>query len=228
MHAKHRFNMSKSLFGKIVSVTHNAENNLGYSKYSSVAVDFIPGSVATVNVDNDFNIIYNELKKYLITPLMTQDMTSLNNTFKQPISTIFDTSEYINQLSIQEFSKINPNTRISDYFIGEITKYIQKFGEDDAKYYMLNDLFALSQKGYFCYTENQTLLQTIENLRNQITELEENGATRRGMAVTLEASLTVNASFDIAYIIYFQRHGAPVGGVFDPTLLGEIRQELGL
>lgn len=83
--------------------------------------------------------------------------------------------------------------------------------------------FALSSlgivnRGLFLYLDN-------ENLRNQVNTIAEEIRNEMKTKVIKETSLIVDvkaeATLDIRYLLYVQKYGPPVAGVFDPVKLAE-------
>ena len=69
--------------------------------------------------------------------------------------------------------------------------------------------------------EEKTQLSTeVETLEQKIESGEFTAHTNK-FAMALKADVEANAVLDIRYLLYMQRYGPPVDGMFDPVLLAE-------
>ena len=108
-------------------------------------------------------------------------------------------------LYIEPVSQINLN---KDSLIAELTNKLL-----DSKYKYLD------------------IYQSLQNALSRITELGVllNSCVCDGgksFSSQMEIDLTVNTSIKEEYVLYIMKHGMPNDGVFLPTLLEEIRQEM--
>ena len=69
--------------------------------------------------------------------------------------------------------------------------------------------------------EEKTQLETeVETLEQKIESGDFVAHTNK-FAMALKADVEANAVLDIRYLLYMQRYGPPVDGMFDPVLLAE-------
>jgi hypothetical protein len=204
---------NKNMFSVSTSASNVDNNSFGYNTNSSILnrVDYI------------YELLYNELKDYFIEPIKKGDYDLLLENYEKSVTNIYSTSEYIFNLPFVELNEIDITDSIYEFFIKEIAKYIEIYGDSELRFYALTDIITLTEQGIFCKRDNETFLQTIDNLRVVIEDLKTK--RHRGVA-TLEASVNVTAALDVVYLYYIQEHGPPVNGVFDAEKIGRIKNRL--
>lgn len=208
-----------SIFGKFIVGNGDVISSLGKSVTNESS-----------GLDSNFNYLIKDIQTFYIEPFYKEEYDILETNLFREVREILDISVYVKNgnLSVAEITALRYDDNISriscyDFFTREISKYLELYKESNENAYkLLNDGLNIVNRGYYLVLELRSAQQTIESITNQITY---NNSRRYGMN-TMETSHNANLQFDITYLLYIQRYGNPIGGVFDAKLLGDISREL--
>ena len=185
---------------------------------------------------NSFDLLYTEIKRLFIVPLLEHNYSLLAFNYKKKVNSEYsrtiNVNNYIKKLTARERSKINTELTLFEYFISEVARYIELYGNDNLRYSILSDSLNISQKGFLLFSDFNSTTQFIDRLKGNIETIlndydDDNILTNRvDYNTALESKTVVRAGISQEYIIYTQRFGFPIGGVFDAEKLSEIQLEL--
>lgn len=226
-----RARRAKSMFG-IFSRNNDNERGILSSQQQEESITAIIFSI-------NFNALYSELRSFYIKPVLDRNIIELSTNRNLRVRDIFSNSEYINILNENERNSIRDdntlfNGFLLDFYSREISRYINQSQENDLRYNLLSDAFLLAEHGFILFNDLVLTNTFINNLRKTINDLladyNDNGVIddkpTYTAAIGPNTNTIVTANINTAYLIYVQRYGFPIGGVFDNKLLGDIILEL--
>lgn len=197
--------------------------------------DFISafGKTATqdsIGIDANFNFLIKDIQDLYVEPFYNENYIALDLNLYREVREIVDSSIYIRNanLSSTEKAALRYDDTISRepsyiFYSREIAKFLELYKDsDEYAYNLLNDCLNIINRGNMLVKTLQTANDTIVAKDRQLNF---NNSRRYGIS-TLETSIDVSLQFDITYLLYIQRYGNPVGGVFDAGLLGQISREI--
>lgn len=185
-----------------------------------------------------FDLLYTEIKKRFITPLIDHNYDTLAYNYQKKVKTEYsntvNVNQYIKQLDASDRAKINTEMTIFEFYVSEIQRYINLYGDDNMRYSIIADSLNLTQKSYLLFSDFTSTNQFVDRLKGQIETIlndynDDNvitDASQNEYKAPLNTDTKVSASINQEYIIYIQRYGYPVGGVFDSAKLSDILLEL--
>jgi hypothetical protein len=218
----------KSFFGYKISYDNNEVGLLN----QATATDLVAKSFEF----NSFDLLYTEIKRLYITPLLEHNYSLLAFNYQKKVSSEYsrtiNVNNYIKKLTAFERKKINTNQTLFEYYVSEVARYIELYGNDNLRYSILSDSLNMSQKGYLLFSDFNSTTQFVDRLKQQIETIlnDYNDDNKLNDVSTYQAALssttTVKAGISEEYIIYTQRYGFPIGGIFDAEKLSIIQLEL--
>jgi hypothetical protein len=218
----------KSFFGYRVGSNNNEVGLLNQSTANDLEVKAFEYRT--------FDLLYTEFKKLYITPLLEHNYNLLALNYQRKVSSEYsktvNVNKYIKKLTPAERSQINTDQTLFEYYVSEVSRYVNLYGNDNLRYSILADSLNMSQKGYLLFSDFNSTTQFVDRLKQQIETIlnDYNDDNKLDNVKTYQAALssttTIKAGISEEYIIYTQKYGFPIAGIFDVQKLSEIQLEL--
>lgn len=119
---------------------------------------------------------------------------------------------------------LNNNTdELDEYILNNYTKVVDslnKYLSDSDTSYLASigiSILQITSKGR---TDFRILSEEVQRLDDRVRDLGGYLTIRQAPEV-IRAVVEADVSLDVRYLLYIQKYGVPVGGIFDPVLLAE-------
>ena len=209
---------SNGIVANVVDLNQGGENPaFAIRLYQRVSTT--EGGVVVINTGNPGFSDLTDTSGGTISAILSKYLKDITDNFLQPFIDD-DVVETVNA-NINGIKYLTTITNLSYFTPDDITNRTNWTDNELISSFALSALGVVN-RGLILYLDNINLQKQIQQIAEEIrAEMQPKNSQQAGIIVDIEAE----AIIDIRYILYVQKYGPPVSGVFDPLKLAEFAEQ---